>query len=814
MPHRPYAVVDTAYCFGVLVGEETASCDGTRRRTLILSINMACSEQHLLTFDPVMADAHNIMDRVSIMDRMSTPPPTQLEPNAHPPAKETPYKLRITDSPAYRFANLAQRRKTILEELSGMVAEVEVDWFFGNVLPNPIEGFDPVAVVEALKDNGAITDSGWHAFPSDPKTDHRHEDQVYGQLALVFDAVIQATKALHPEHTQHFSLVLLPTVAPFSERASRAPPDATFCPKAEVPYSWYHLATPGEFKKDPESCRAKRNENVAQTIGNLQHIMTVDPRRRFSFGWTIQDRDLRLWFACRGAVLVTKTVDVFTNPSQLVCFFTSMAYSSTTALGWDTSIQHLPDSSAPRQYTITVKGQTFTTVKILADYFADSLVSRATRVWLVKDEKDKQFVLKDVWMDSDRYAEDEICARLLKDVLRRRGQEDHDTLKRHILMPHVFERLKIGKKDDVTYCMMNNQTPSAPKVFNLEIPTSTDPKSLSVHPSNSISLAHLSRPSRPANDQSQSTKPVIRSRYHYRVVFKEYGTDLYSEMSLVNVFKTLSDLVNGALLLPSISSDMLTIPTALEIVHDSGWVHRDISCGNVYWLPNPNEGVSRGILGDFEYAKQCEDGIEHERRTGTSEFMAFEAANRKYRKLNPAKASLEKKDIQKPAKFAHNPLHDLESVWWMLVHVVLHRDCQGQSASDQELRDDKVKALFQDGPRSAGREELIDEPWNFTLETTGVFSSFKPVLDVAQELGQKLLFAYIAAEEAYTFIGLEKCMIHGDFCSPLIIEENLEAIKSLKLVPVAAAKRKAVYEKNDVLDKRQSKRSKGISNTS
>lgn len=40
--------------------------------------------------------------------------------------------------------------------------------------------------------------------------------------------------------------------------------------------------------------------------------MTVDPRRRFTFGFSVQNRQMRLWFACRGVVLVTKTFDVFT----------------------------------------------------------------------------------------------------------------------------------------------------------------------------------------------------------------------------------------------------------------------------------------------------------------------------------------------------------------------------------------------------------------------------------------------------------------------------------------------------------------------
>ena len=47
----------------------------------------------------------------------------------------------------------------------------------------------------------------------------------------------------------------------------------------------------------------------------------------------------------------------------------------------------------------------------------------------------------------------------------------------------------------------------------------------------------------------------------------------------------------------------------LRLIHGSGWVHRDVSVGNIYLY----EG--RGLLGDLEFAKAMWDKGGHEVRT-------------------------------------------------------------------------------------------------------------------------------------------------------------------------------------------------------
>ena len=54
---------------------------------------------------------------------------------------------------------------------------------------------------------------------------------------------------------------------------------------------------------------------------------------------------------------------------------------------------------------------------------------------------------------------------------------------------------------------------------------------------------------------------------------------------------------------------------ALRVIHEAGWVHRDLSPANLYLYTDPDTGVKRGIIGDLEYAKQAGAGASSDIRT-------------------------------------------------------------------------------------------------------------------------------------------------------------------------------------------------------
>ena len=101
-----------------------------------------------------------------------------------------------------------------------------------------------------------------------------------------------------------------------------------------------------------------------------------------------------------------------------------------------------------------------------------------------------------------------------------------------------------------------------------------------------------------------------RHRVHYRIVFKECAKPLYKARDLGEVFAVLADIMNvSRLTVLRWQKILLILPIAVfRLFHGSGWVHQDISAGNVYLYGG------RGILGDLEFAKNTADNSQHELR--------------------------------------------------------------------------------------------------------------------------------------------------------------------------------------------------------
>ncbi|KIP01099.1 hypothetical protein PHLGIDRAFT_402742 [Phlebiopsis gigantea 11061_1 CR5-6] len=205
------------------------------------------------------------------------------------------------------------------------------------------------------------------------------------------------------------------------------------------------------------------------------------------------------------------------------------------------------------------------------------------------------------------------------------------------------------------------------------------------------------------------------AKVHYRIVYKEVGKTIDQLDSMHDVFRCLCDIVKG-----------------LYAMHAAGYVHRDISAGNILVVDG------KGRLGDVEYAKEEGDNSQHEVRTGTAYFMAIEVDEHAYvhtTTVKPLQLNVEPNileddsdsdsdsddipggqaddvlptytansdtkhtatsshldtiaeedsesessqqgqgdwvvDLSPQPEFQYNPLHDLESVWWVAVYVWL-----------------------------------------------------------------------------------------------------------------------------------------------
>jgi serine/threonine protein kinase len=131
-------------------------------------------------------------------------------------------------------------------------------------------------------------------------------------------------------------------------------------------------------------------------------------------------------------------------------------------------------------------------------------------------------------------------------------------------------------------------------------------------------------------------------------------------------------------------------------MHKYGYVHRDISTGNILF----HKG--RGKLSDLEYSKEMVTGLAHEVRTvcftsssapldsylraqGTAYFMAIEIAMLEYL-FEPLSVD------DTTLLFQYNPLHDLESIWWITNYFLFYGFTVANH--DQQALDQDSRILF------------------------------------------------------------------------------------------------------------------------
>ncbi|KAJ4477465.1 hypothetical protein J3R30DRAFT_3486197 [Lentinula aciculospora] len=684
-----------------------------------------------------------------------------------------------------------------MSELNEQVPEVPLDWYFKYILPPLPDGINTERIVSSLKQSKVIKNNKWVGISEEPRLDKRHEDKVYAGFENVFEEIIAAAKTQKPDLEQQFTLNLTPDKNVTSERDSSTKPDAQFTTLEEAARlardggkpSVYNVWNSHEFKKNNEGVNDTMNACVSQIVYDMQQIMALDPCRRFAFGTSINNRAFRLWFCCRGAFLTAEPFDFIKEPEKLVHVFLSFAFASRTDAGWDPSMTCILPTcpTEKRQYKIQVGDKTYVTVKVLSDYAADSPIGRATRVWLVTDEADpsnRQYVLKDVWVDSERATEDEIRSALLIDIEEKCGADARALVENHLLTPVAFEKLCINTSadDTVGVIMRGGSVPKNLPHLRLVVPQQSgmSTRSRISTQENAVDTVLSGQRARYIRyGDTARIGPRVTSRFHYRIVFLECAKTMYEEKHLGNVLGALADVIE-----------------ALRWIHESNWVHRDISGGNVYWYDCKAaglEGENRGLLGDVEFAKARIPSSIHEVRTGTFNFMASEVIAGHY--LFPPASTLESvddlthflmtnSDVLPP--FTFNPLHDMESVWWILVYLLYFNDDK-QNVADAELataRTQQALKLFAHDGQILNRDMFLKNFRQLTVEGTCLSPSFKLIINIVRAFAAKLYSAYCKSEAKISVIDEGAFQIHEIIVTALRLARDHPKVKSIKLVGV------------------------------
>ncbi|KAI6004745.1 hypothetical protein EDD15DRAFT_2155510 [Pisolithus albus] len=514
----------------------------------------------------------------------------------------------------------------------------------------------------------------WAAFKNKVWGPSKSGEKAYKPLSNVFDAVIrEARKASDTPAKLRFASP--PLASPLSEGCNSIFPDAylLLVDKKSVDTqgdkkkhtdsdSWHDIVVSFECKKNEED--TEREDHDKRIVRSLLHVMGSDPCRRGTFGITTEDTQMKFWFTCRAATLVSKPFDFFKEPEHLIYFFCCLAFANARELGWDPTVQRVC-VGGKIQYDITVctdegKNLVYQTTKIISDFRATALRGHGTRVFearlksqdrkLVKDAE--LVVLKDSWHECDGDREDRIHEQIFADLRKKQGIEQEAEARKYFLTVLAAGNVMVDGKIDGTNSLL--------RMSDLPADCTSYPLLFGEFPKTKLTTpAEGLIPGLPY--VSSSKQSIVAHRNHSRLVFKEVYQPIFEVQSLDVVFETVQD-----------------ARRALQFMHSVGWVHSEVNSTNVL------RAGSMGKLADLDYAKRMDSNSTRcEFQMEVPEFVACEVEAQEYLFISP-RWSL---DRHFRPLFRFNPLHDMESLLWIPTWTLYyHVDQERSRPSEGHIR--------------------------------------------------------------------------------------------------------------------------------
>ncbi|THU97208.1 hypothetical protein K435DRAFT_857828 [Dendrothele bispora CBS 962.96] len=438
-------------------------------------------------------------------------------------------------------------------------------------------------------------------------------------------------------------------------RTSRVP---TPNPSENAKEDWYSSDIVANFEYDLRIDDLRLNRR--RLIGAVGHYMRNDPCRLFMYSLSIEGDAARLWFFSRSHSVRSRAFNAKMETRPLIRFIVAMLFGTLEQLGFDPSTTRMRDDKGIYYVYQVNEGYYRTLGKPLSDYYASCISGRATRVWLVQqcDEDGRVFdgaenhVLKDCWSKenyTERAIQQAIFGRL--DGLREHVDTEFipsvSTPESPALLepfafppPPALDCLPDDKGDrDIILTALKNYKDYFVTILDEEILLHNTPDA---HP-NGIQCYSDDGYNGQWNtetsiDQTSFTPQTFTPKSHCRIIYKELCQPIDELTDVEEIADTLHDCV-----------------IALHLLYLVGYIHRDISVGNVLHYSVNN----RGMLSDFEYAREFHrEDAATDPKIGTPAFMAVDIQQGFYTMWQYKPGSI-------VPKLCHNYLHDLESVLWL-----------------------------------------------------------------------------------------------------------------------------------------------------
>ncbi|KAG9018847.1 hypothetical protein FRB90_008960 [Tulasnella sp. 427] len=655
--------------------------------------------------------------------------------------------------------DVTKQRRQVCEHMAGeMIRCTKWERGFNHYLPDFVKPDDEAAAIDALRKEmlleGDDSNLRFCEYPDDGSKLPDLEKDFFQPLVDICDglrrlpALSRRQVSCTLEHKSYnYNSAETPGANFKVDGYLKLDQSAMPVPQADVAVA--DVAVPAEYKRQRTEDTVQ--ENREQLMGTINFCMNDDPRRMYINA--VYHSMMTVWYFSRSHSAKSPEFDFTRDPRRYIQIMLALLFATEKELGYDPTIKRQLDTTVPGVsrlcfiYAVGAKAgkvRFFKTLEAIFEHRSLCVTGRATRVWKVVEVGSfddlqgfgPEMVLKDVWLDKGAKTEGEnqaaIFAQLRKIAAQLINSGNDSASAQDTPGILAFKSLDQESKLLLEICLVNKIWDKyfLTVVHDWQGHTSKDtapehevdnrlfePSTGNLTPA-TVSRPDLSRSTifNPIEASSDRPTLVIPSRRYlpkrqYRVVFRDVCEALHDVRRLRDVGTALQDCVFG-----------------LQLMFVAGWVHRDISSGNLYARRVGNE--VQGILADLEYAKLFEPeppNSSSDPKTGTAYFMAVEihkqipfARTRSKPSVPPSNVVPVKHEAQPTTHVCgviHNFQHDLESIFWVLLWTMLRRvplrlpEDSGRHETFMMAAKAEISTIFQDNTApSIQRENLIVSP--------------------------------------------------------------------------------------------------------
>ncbi|KAJ3562028.1 hypothetical protein NP233_g9831 [Leucocoprinus birnbaumii] len=555
-------------------------------------------------------------------------------------------KTAIAPIHKYDVGNARQcdLRNQLADEMLEELHECPVEDFMKHYIPYDLNDNYVQRALEHLQNLELLSpEHGWKDFDVLPSSVAGTEEHIFSGLKPIADALGQVGCG---RRSRQFSYDECPNVTPIAEiEGAGFRVDACLHPTGSPFSLTTDVAVIMGFKKEKKAEVVRENHRQVASAANF--LMNDDPRRMWMYAISIEDELMSVWKFSRSHSVKPENFSFIERPDILVKFFLLFLFAREDEIGFDPSVHRLIDKDNKIYYIYEIEqedaAEEFSEISVVNDTQGKEIdkepeqekelvciSGRQTRIWRAIEVNGKtagaraigksEVALKDVWIDKDSRSEFQI-QEMINKKLRALKPEDFlwadESLRQEIEhalseFPKNLPLMQIVCGGWGAETEPRSDARLEPKfLFPDKIsptPTlssrSTNPRSTQARHSASGTDGYVPTAARiPRFPDREFT-----AKRQYRLVYDRVGCSLSEAEDLSSSFTAIKDAY-----------------IALVLLFLAGWVHRDVSAGNIIVTKDANGRVS-GRLSDIEYAKESdrvgEGVLDH--KTGTAFFMPIE----------------------------------------------------------------------------------------------------------------------------------------------------------------------------------------------